>query len=68
MEMVPFRKLMDVPDFNSDIATDGDFPGDGTPAAESTKEEAGDDFGFHMAFLQPPNAAHWTKRPHTRRN
>ena len=59
---------MDGPECNSDIATDGDFPGDGESAVEPTDEELGDDVGRHMDFLRTHNAALWLKSPHTRRN
>ena len=52
MEMVSFRKLTGGSGCNCDIAADGDFPGDGAPAVESTDAAAGGDLGFHMAFLQ----------------
>ena len=54
MEAASLRNLMDGSDCESDIATDGDFPGDGASAVESTEEEAGGDFGYHLAFPQPP--------------
>ena len=58
MEAVPFRNLMDGTDCESDIATDGDSPSDGAIDAESTdeevdEEEAGGDFGYHMASPNP---------------
>ena len=55
MEVAPFRNLMDGSDCESDIATEGDSPGDCVFAAESTdeEEEVGDDFGYHMASPNP---------------